>query len=85
MHNTPAAVVFDFGGTLIHNEFDVAAGQRRMLELADGRPIDTARYAALAAEIDADSVFVKIVDASEIMVQADCLMLVRAACAVGVG
>ncbi len=56
MHSTPAAVVFDFGGTLIHNQFDVAAGQRRMLELAHGQPVDAVTYAALAAEIDADLV-----------------------------
>ena len=49
----PDAVLFDFGGTLFDDTFDVLAGQRRMIELADGEP-DPAEYARVAEELAAD-------------------------------
>ena len=54
MLGRPDAVVFDFGGTLVDDHFDVSAGQRRMLELAKPASVDPATYARMAAEIDGD-------------------------------
>lgn len=50
----PEAVVFDFGGTLYDDVFDVAAGQRRMIELADQDSIDFTRYSEVCAKIDGE-------------------------------
>lgn len=50
----PEAVVFDFGGTLYDDVFDVAAGQRRMIELAEQDSIDFAQYSDVCAKIDGE-------------------------------
>lgn len=50
----PEAVVFDFGGTLYDDVFDVAAGQRRMIEHAEQMSVDFAEYSRVCAKIDRD-------------------------------
>jgi HAD superfamily hydrolase (TIGR01549 family) len=49
----PDAVLFDFGGTLIDDHFDVEAGEERMVELAGGG-VDPAEYKRLARELSLD-------------------------------
>ena len=49
----PDALLFDFGGTLFDDEFDVAAGEKRMIELAEGE-FDPDEYMRIARELAAD-------------------------------
>jgi FMN phosphatase YigB (HAD superfamily) len=52
MMTFPDSVLFDFGGTLFDDHFDVRAGQRRMLELAGFSEVTIQEYATVAAELD---------------------------------
>ena len=54
MLKRPDAVIFDFGGTLFDDDFDVRAGQRRMLELAEHKTAEIRDYIRLANEIDSE-------------------------------